>query len=176
MLPTEVPQPSTAAPPERDPTAAAPAADAAEARARAATTPPPEPAPASIPSSPTAATPDTQADRTERATPNPPALDPAEQARAERLLARGERDMANGNVAQARLFFLHAAKAGLARGALLLGATYDVNQLAKMSAVGIQPNADLARHWYQRARELGAGEADARLSALSALGTAGPKR
>jgi TPR repeat protein len=90
----------------------------------------------------------------------------AARARAERLVARGEHDLAHGNVAQARQFFLHAANIGLARAALLLGATYDAHRLARMPALGIQPNAAMAHAWYQRARELGASEADERLAGL----------
>lgn len=156
----------------------APVADspAMPAAAAAVTSPEPAPTPAVPPGveAPPAAQAATGAERvTPAPAPQPAPLDPAEKVRAEKLLARGERDLANGNVAQARLFFLHAAKAGLARGALLLGGTYDTHQLARMTALGIQPNAALARTWYQRARELGAVEADERLSALATPGTPG---
>jgi TPR repeat protein len=96
----------------------------------------------------------------------PIVLGPTERERAERLIARGERDLADGNVALARQFFLHAANAGLARGAMLLAATYDPRELVQMRVLGVRPNVPLARQWYERARELGAMEAHGRLVGL----------
>lgn len=98
--------------------------------------------------------------------PNPLALTPADRENAERLIARGERDLEQGNIALARQFFLRAAQAGLARGALLLATTYDPRELARMRAVGVQPNLAEARKWYERALELGASEASERLATL----------
>ena len=95
-----------------------------------------------------------------------PTLGAKERERAEQMVARDERDLADGNVAQARLFFLNAAKAGLPRGALLLAATYDPRELAQPSILGVQPNIALARQWYERARELGSTEAAERLGGL----------
>jgi len=89
-----------------------------------------------------------------------------ERQQAERLLERGERDLANGSVALARQFFLRAAEAGLARGALLLATTYDGHEFARLNIQGVQPNATLARKWYARARDLGAPEAVGRLQRL----------
>ena len=66
----------------------------------------------------------------------------------------------------ARQFFLRAAQLGLARGALLLAASYDPRELARWGAQGIQPNLTEARKWYERARELGAPEAEERLARL----------
>jgi TPR repeat protein len=82
------------------------------------------------------------------------------------LLARGERDLADGNVAMARQAFLRAAEAGMAHGALLLAATYDAHEFARLGVQGVQANPRLARIWYQRARELGASEAEALLRRL----------
>jgi hypothetical protein len=98
--------------------------------------------------------------------PAGPILTPEERERAEKLTTRGERELAEGNIATARNFFLRAAEAGLARGALLLAATYDPRELTRMRAQGIQPNPAEARKWYERARELGAPEASERLSRL----------
>lgn len=88
---------------------------------------------------------------------------------AEKLIARGERHLDNGNVSEARQFFRHAADAGLAQGALLLASTYDPHEFAKLRFVGVQPNIAIARKWYDRARELGAGEARDRLARLGAV-------
>jgi hypothetical protein len=96
---------------------------------------------------------------------------PASATEAERaawMITRGERDLADGNVAMARQFFLRGAEAGLARGALLLASTYDAHEFARLHIQGVQPNAQMARFWYRRARQLGAGEADAPLVRLGA--------
>jgi TPR repeat protein len=49
-----------------------------------------------------------------------------------------------------------------------LAGTYDPDELAKMKVVGLQPNVEEARKWYERARELGAFEAAERLRRLGA--------
>ena len=95
-----------------------------------------------------------------------PALTPAERETAEKLVARGERDLEQGNIAQARQFFLRAAQTGLAQGALMLAATYDPRELARMRAVSVQPNIAEARKWYMRAVELGAPDAAHKLATL----------
>lgn len=95
-----------------------------------------------------------------------PILSPADRDQAERLVARGERDLEQGNIANARQFFLRAAQAGLARGAFLLATTYDPRELTRMRAIGVQPNIAEARKWYERAVELGAPEAADRLATL----------
>lgn len=103
-------------------------------------------------------------------TPRPrgPILSPADRETAERFVARGEREIEQGQIAVARNFFLRAAQLGLARGALLLAATYDPRELARWRAHGVQPNFDEARKWYEKARELGAPEAEERLARLGA--------
>jgi hypothetical protein len=98
----------------------------------------------------------------------PPILSPADREVAERFVVRGERELEQGQVAVARQFFLRAAQAGLARGALLLAATYDPRELARWRVQGVQPSLDEARKWYERARELGAPEAEERLARLGA--------
>jgi glycosyltransferase involved in cell wall biosynthesis len=85
---------------------------------------------------------------------------------AAKMIARGERDLADGNIAVARQFLLRAAEAGLAHGALLLASTYDAYELARMGVRGVQANPSVARMWYERARELGASEAEALLLRL----------
>ena len=100
------------------------------------------------------------------AAPRAPILSPQEREGAEKMVARGERDLADGNVALARQFFLRAATAGLARGALLLAATYDPRELARLGVLGVQPSPAVARKWYERAHELGAPEAQERLAGL----------
>jgi hypothetical protein len=102
----------------------------------------------------------------EQTRPPPPDLTPQERIHAEKLIARGLSALEDGTVAAARQFFLRAAEANLARGALLLAATYDPQELQHLGVLGVQPNLDLARKWYDRARNLGAPEADDRLARL----------
>jgi hypothetical protein len=90
----------------------------------------------------------------------------ADRENAEKLTARGEREFELGNIAYARQFFLRAAQAGLARGALMLAATYDPREIARVGAVGVQPNLVEARRWYTRAMELGAPGAAEMLARL----------
>lgn len=96
-----------------------------------------------------------------------PILSPEAREKAEKLVQRGEQELKNGNVAQARGFFMRAADSGLAHGALMLASTYDPGELARLKVQGVQPNPVEARKWYERARELGAPEANDRLTALS---------
>ena len=100
--------------------------------------------------------------------PKPPVITPADREAAEKFVARGERELEQGQIAVARQFFLRAAQVGYAPGALLLAATYDPRELARWRVQGVQPNLDEARKWYQRARELGAPEAEERLARLGA--------
>ncbi len=100
------------------------------------------------------------------ALPRGPLLSPADRENAEKLVARGEHEIELGNVAVARQFFVRAAQIGLARAALLLAATYDPRELARWGVQGVQPNLGEARKWYEKARELGAPEAEERLARL----------
>ena len=68
----------------------------------------------------------------------------------------------------ARLFYERAADAGLAQAAMSLAATFDADELAKLQVRGIQADAKEARRWYERARQLGAAEAEQRLRRLGA--------
>jgi hypothetical protein len=98
--------------------------------------------------------------------PRAPQLPPEEKDRAEKLVAQGERFLAQGNVAIARQFFQRAADAGFAPAAIRLAATYDPGELARLQAQGVVPDRAEARKWYERARELGAEEAEERLAKL----------
>lgn len=100
--------------------------------------------------------------------PRAPDLAGEERAKAERLQARGEAYLANGNIIAARDFFERAADAGLAAGALLLAVTYDPRGLEWLKVPGVAPDPALARKWYERARDLGAVEAEERLVLLEA--------
>jgi hypothetical protein len=88
---------------------------------------------------------------------SPPAAQSATSA-VEDLLARGDERLRSGDVAAARLFYEKAASAGSARGALMMGATYDPSFLATIGVYGIPGDAKQAATWYQRAHELGGSE------------------
>jgi hypothetical protein len=104
--------------------------------------------------------------------PNPstrrvlPTLSAEGRTRAEHLVAQGEKYLGDANIEAARQFFRRAADAGLAVAALRLGATYDPVELMHLQAEGVVANRAEARKWYERARELGATEAEGRLARL----------
>jgi hypothetical protein len=95
-----------------------------------------------------------------------PEFSAEDEARAERDLALGVRHLEQGNIGAARSFFERAADAGLAAGALKMAATYDPTELSRLEAVAVTPDRNEARKWYERARELGAREAEERLARL----------
>jgi hypothetical protein len=107
-------------------------------------------------------------------------------APVEELVKRGRELVVAGNIPAARLMLRQAAEAGSASAALELGATYDPIYLARPSVTtaggGGVPresrtiravsnelsSADIAKAqaWYQKAKELGATEAQERLERL----------
>jgi hypothetical protein len=89
-----------------------------------------------------------------------------EQQRALPFINRGNEQLGQGNIAAARLFYERAAEAGLAQGALALAATYDPAELDRIGARFVQPDPKAARKWYERARQLGAPEAEDKLKQL----------
>lgn len=107
------------------------------------------------------------------AAPLPPPLPPpatpavglsgAERDKALQHMARGDALLREGNVSAARLFYERAAAQGWAPAALALGSTYDAAELARMGVLGVAPDPAKARAWYEKARDLGALEASARL-------------
>ena len=98
--------------------------------------------------------------------PAAPKLSAAERERALGLHAKGLEQLERGNVYAARKFFERAAEAGLPQGAVAAAGTYDPDELAKLKVVGLQPDIEAARKWYEKARELGAVEANERLRRL----------
>src|SRR5215831_12575954 len=103
--------------------------------------------------------------RESEATP-PSELSLAERRLAEKLVAQGERYLAQADVVSARLLFRHAAEGGFAMAAIKLGATYDPAELSRLGAEGVAADEAEARKWYERARALGAPEAEDRLVRL----------
>ena len=84
----------------------------------------------------------------------------------QRLIGLGQRELAQGNISNARQYLLRAAETGSAAAALRLAETYDGERLRRLNVVGLKADADQARHWYERAGQLGASEAADRLQHL----------
>jgi hypothetical protein len=101
-----------------------------------------------------------------RIPPPGPDLAAEDKVRAERMLAQGAKHLEQGNIGAARMFFLRAAEAGLAAGALRMGATYDPQELGRLESLGVNADRNEARKWYEMARDLGAPEATDRLGRL----------
>jgi hypothetical protein len=93
-------------------------------------------------------------------------MTPQDLERAQRLVMKGDQELTEGNVANARLYYQRAADAGLPEAAMALAATYDATELARFKVRGVPADPKEARRWYERARELGAGEAEQRLRQL----------
>ena len=111
------------------------------------------------------------AEGAERSQPPQPVTQPTtpqDRERALRLVKKGDEQLSEGNAAAARLFYERAADAGLAQGAMALAATFDAVELARSGLRGIQPDTKLAQRWYERAMQLGAGDAEARLRRIGA--------
>jgi hypothetical protein len=99
-----------------------------------------------------------------------PQVDPNEIAF---LIERGRRLIAGGDVAAARLALRRAAESKDAEAALMLGSTYDPAVLGELRVYGFAADVELARFWYEKAREFGIPEATRPLEVL-ARGTHSP--
>ena len=95
--------------------------------------------------------------------PPAPAVTPQDRERAQRLMNKGDAQLEEGNVSAARLLYERAAEAGLAQAAMALAATFDAAEFARLKLRGIDADAKEARRWYERARQLGAADAEERL-------------
>jgi hypothetical protein len=103
-----------------------------------------------------------------KAQPTVPMLSPEASAQAQRLVALGKKQLADGDISAARNYYSRAAESGHAEGALRLAETYDPLVLASLKVRGVQPNLAEARAWYEKARALGAVEAEAPIKRLTA--------
>jgi len=83
------------------------------------------------------------------------------------LVKRGKEFLSNGDLASARLLLRRAAEAGNAEAALALGLSFDPRVMARLSAVGVQPDSAQARKWYQTAASLGSEAAAQQLAQLA---------
>jgi TPR repeat protein len=83
------------------------------------------------------------------------------------LVSRGERMVAAGDIASARLYFQAAARKGSRQGAAALARSYDPAFVPRGDN-GVSSNRKIAIHWYGVAARLGDTEAGARRRALMA--------
>jgi hypothetical protein len=90
-----------------------------------------------------------------------------ESDRIEDLIKHGQKMVEVGYFAGARAYFKRAVEAGSGEAALLLGACYDPAFIEKIGAQGIKPDPQEARNWYERAKQLGIADADAKLAELA---------
>ena len=100
--------------------------------------------------------------------PKGPQLASGDRDRALKMLQRGNELIAAKDFSAAQHFYKRAAEIGMPEAALALARTFDPGELARIGAVGLQPNPEMARTWYEKARALGSVEADAFLLRLSA--------
>lgn len=87
---------------------------------------------------------------------------------ADALFARGKAAEERGDISGARRFYASAAERGHAAAARDLGRLYDPAVLGHMVVGGIDADPALARHWYERAADLGDQDAKPLLQALTA--------
>ena len=96
--------------------------------------------------------------------PSVATLSPAD---SQLLMNWGQEFMVIGDLAAARIAFRRAAQAGDAAAALAMGSTYDPLVLQRIGALGVTPDPELARTWYERARDFGSAEAPGRIKMLA---------
>lgn len=89
-----------------------------------------------------------------------------ESGRIDDLIAHGQKMIDVGYFAGARAYFKRAAEAGSGEAALLVGATYDQAFIDKIGAQGIKPDLKEAAAWFERAKQLGIEDGEARLIEL----------
>ncbi len=76
------------------------------------------------------------------------------QAEVHKLIERGQKRIAIGDISLARLLFERAANGGSAQAAFALAETYDPNLIWRLGAVGLTGDKQKARFWYLQAQKL----------------------
>jgi hypothetical protein len=100
------------------------------------------------------------------ATPDPPTAPRLSASDIAGLLVRGDAFLSANDITSARLYYERAAEVGDGQAALRLGASFDPVVLGLAGVRGVIGDPSQAMSWYQRARELGADEAEQRIKAL----------
>jgi TPR repeat protein len=86
------------------------------------------------------------------------------------MVRRARALIETGDIAGARLFLERALEAADGEAALLLGSTYDPRWLAEQGVQGLAGDPTRARRLYEKARDLGAADASAKLRLLDQPG------
>ena len=85
------------------------------------------------------------------------------------MIKLGAELMTNRDFAGARLMYQRAAETGSALAAFALAETYDPLVVGKLNIRGMTFDVTLAATWYEKAKDLGSGEAPERLERLARL-------
>ena len=98
----------------------------------------------------------------------PPKQSPAEAPRFDlnKLLARGNSYLDEGDTVSARRFFQLAARQGSDEATMLVGLTYDPLYFEQTGVVGMRPEAEKAVEWYAKAITMGSKAAATRMQKL----------
>jgi TPR repeat protein len=99
--------------------------------------------------------------------PKPAPLPVPPRTREAELFTRGQDAESHGDISGARRWYAAAADQGSATAARSVGRLYDPAYLKQMAQGGIDPDAALARHWYERAVAMGDAQAAPLLQALA---------
>jgi hypothetical protein len=90
-------------------------------------------------------------------------------AKASPLMTRAMRLLGEGDIAGARLLFMHLAEQGESEAAYELARTFDGEVLSELGVKGVGPDRTRAVGWYERALESGNAKAAERLKILASL-------
>ncbi|NJM34501.1 MAG: sel1 repeat family protein [Rhodomicrobium sp.] len=100
----------------------------------------------------------------------PPELTKSEsrvdQQKETELMSLASRLLEQNDIAAARLIYARLAHQGSVQGALTMAETYDSSFLSKYDVMGLQPDVEQAKYWYNIAAKLGSEDASSRLLAL----------
>jgi hypothetical protein len=89
--------------------------------------------------------------------------------KASPLMTRAMRLLGEGDIAGARLLFMHLAEQGESEAAYELARTFDGEVLSELGARGVGADRTRAVGWYERASETGNAKAAERLKILASL-------
>ena len=96
-------------------------------------------------------------------------VQPGAAAETSPLMARAMRLLGEGDIAGARLLFMHLAEQGESDAAYELARTFDAEVLTELGARGVGPDRTRAVGWYEWASETGSVKAAERLKILASL-------
>jgi hypothetical protein len=96
-------------------------------------------------------------------------VQPAATAEASPLMAHAMRLLGEGDIAGARLLFMHLAEQGESEAAYELARTFDAEALTEIGARGVGADRTRAVGWYEVASETGSVKAAERLKILASL-------